>query len=348
MGLYDIVRFEGVGTDWLLYKYKQDEFNTKSKMVVSTGQIAILVHSGKIEKICEAGTFTLDTELLPFIKSLTKMVYSGKNPYPLEIYFINKRLKLDFFWGTASAIDLIDPVYGVKLRLRARGQFGVRITDYQYFYQTLVGTLIKNNYITFDILRDFFKGFINQKIKKILATQIISNKITYFDIGIHLDEIQETVQEEITRELEKYGLEVSSLSIENVDCPEEDLEHLSLILNKKAELNQLGESGYRTVRGYDVLESAAENNGSAATFMGMGIGMDMGRSASVGSIVPPMNDEKASSSSGFVCPNCGKKLPYGSKFCPECGTKIVTVCPKCGRNVEPGTRFCPECGEKLM
>ena len=313
-------------------------------MIVGTGQIAILVHNGKIEKICEAGSYTLDTELLPFIKGLTKLIYSGKNPYPMEIYFINKRLKLDFYWGTSSPIDLIDPVYGVKLRLRARGQFGVRLVDYQYFYQTLIGTLMKDNYILFDVLKDFFRGFVNQKIKKILATQIISKKITYFDIGLHLDEMQESIQKDIESELAKYGFEVSSLSIENVDCPEEDLQHLTNILNKKAALNQLGESGYRTVRGYDVLESAAENNGNAAAFMGVGIGMDMGRNASVGSIVPPISGN----GNAPACPSCGTKLSPGAKFCPECGTKIVNKCPNCSTEVAPGTKFCPECGTKLL
>lgn len=346
MDIYDVVKFDGVDTNWLLYKYKDTEFNTKSKLIVGTGQIAILVHNGKIEKICEAGSFTLNTELLPFIKGLTKSVYSGKNPYPLEIYFINKRLKLDFFWGTNSPIDLIDPVYGVKLRLRARGQFGVKIVDYQYFYQTLIGTLINNNYIMFSVIREFFRGFINQKIKKILATQIITNKITYFDIGLHLDEIQEAIENDIKHEVSKYGFDIVSLSIENIDCPEEDLSHLTSILNKKAELNQLGESGYRTVRGYDVLETAADKNGNASAFMGVGLGMDMGRSASVGSIVPPMNETKEEGT--IVCPSCKKNLPAGTKFCPECGTKMVTQCPNCSKKVTPGVKFCPECGHKLI
>lgn len=69
MGLYDIVRYEGNQQDWLIYKYKETEFNTKSKLIVSQGQVAILVHNGQIEKILEAGSYKLDTELLPFARS---------------------------------------------------------------------------------------------------------------------------------------------------------------------------------------------------------------------------------------------------------------------------------------
>ena len=126
MGLYDVVRFEGVNQDWLLYKFPSDEFNTKSKLIVSPAQIAILVHNGKIEKILESGTYTLNTELLPFIKGFTKGIFSGNNPYPMEVYFLNKRLKLDFFWGTSDPIEVLDPQYKIILRMRRSTRCQVR------------------------------------------------------------------------------------------------------------------------------------------------------------------------------------------------------------------------------
>lgn len=47
-----------------------------------------------------------------------------------------------------------------------------------------------------------------------------------------------------------------------------------------------------------------------------------------------------------VCPSCGKSVVKG-KFCPECGTKFITNCPNCGKEVSLGAKFCNECGEKL-
>ena len=345
MGIYDVVRFEGLNDDWLLYKFPGDTFNTKSKLIVSTGQIAILVHNGKLEKICESGTFTLDTELLPFLKGLTKAIHSGKNPYPLEIYFLNKRLKLDFLWGTNDPIDIIDPVYGIRIRLRARGQLGIRLTNYQYFLQTLIGSLMKNNYITFDTVRSFFRGLLNQKCKKILATELIKNKISYFEIAVHLDSIQETLQNAINEEFEKYGFELANMSIESIDVPNEDLDALNDILHKKAELNQLGDTNYRTVRGYDVLEAGAKGNGVAPAIVGVGIGGEIGRTAVGGGIIPPQGS--SDEDKGDVCPVCGAKISGNAKFCPECGTKILRECPKCGAKVSPRQKFCPECGQKL-
>ena len=341
MGIYNVIRFEGNSDDWLIYKFPSDEFNTGSKLIVSTAQIALLVHNGKLEKICESGSYQLDTELLPVIKGITKTIHGGENPFPLEIYFINKRLKLDFLWGTSDLIDVIDPEYGIKIGLRMRGQLGVRVFDYQYFHQTLIGTLMRNNYLTFGVINDFFRAFINQKCKKILANEIITKKITYFKIQIHLDEIQQTLFDEIKEGLKEYGFEVVNLAIENIDCPDEDLTRINEILHKKAELEQLGDSAYRTVRGYDVLESAAKGNGVTPAIVGVGLGSEIGKDTTSKGIIPPKSDLKC------VCPVCGGEIAEKAKFCPECGTKLLKQCPACKANVTSSQKFCPECGKKL-
>lgn len=50
MAFYDLIKFDGNGLNWLMYEHPVDEFNNNSKLVVSPGQVAIIVHSGKIEK----------------------------------------------------------------------------------------------------------------------------------------------------------------------------------------------------------------------------------------------------------------------------------------------------------
>ena len=73
--------------------------------------------------------------------------------------------------------------------------------------------------------------------------------------------------------------------------------------------------------------------------LGLGMGMRMAQAfGPTGNVAP----------STINCPSCGKAIPAGSKFCSDCGTRIVTNCPQCGKKVEPGTRFCPECGTKLI
>jgi RNA polymerase subunit RPABC4/transcription elongation factor Spt4 len=48
-----------------------------------------------------------------------------------------------------------------------------------------------------------------------------------------------------------------------------------------------------------------------------------------------------------ICPRCGKPAGEG-KFCGNCGANLqMTACYNCGTKSPTGTRFCPECGTRL-
>ena len=49
MAFYEVIRYQSDVTNWLLYKHPVDEFNNKSRLIVSPGQVAIIVHNGKID-----------------------------------------------------------------------------------------------------------------------------------------------------------------------------------------------------------------------------------------------------------------------------------------------------------
>jgi len=49
-----------------------------------------------------------------------------------------------------------------------------------------------------------------------------------------------------------------------------------------------------------------------------------------------------------TCPECGKPANQG-KFCSNCGASLSLIrCPQCGTKSPAGTRFCGECGMKLI
>lgn len=335
--IYDVIRFEPANPNWFIFKHPADEFNNKSKLIVSPGQVALLVHNGKVEKIVENGTIKLNTEYYPIIKGLIKAFHKGGNAYPLEVYFINKVLKLDFFWGTSSPIDLIDPKYKIAIKLRARGQFGIKLVNYQFFFENFIGTVMKGKLFTFELLNDKLRALLNQRFRESAVSYILANKVSYFEIAAHLDEISEAFTNELKPVIESYGLNITKVLIESINVPEADLKKLQEILYKKAEYEQLGDETYRLTRGYDVLEGAAKNQGTAGTIMGVGLGQNV--AGGMGSIIPERDPSKK------LCVNCNYELLKNAKFCPNCGAKVEKSC-LCGAKLAPKVKFCPECGRK--
>ena len=47
------------------------------------------------------------------------------------------------------------------------------------------------------------------------------------------------------------------------------------------------------------------------------------------------------------CAKCGHANPAGTKFCGECGVRLVSGCAACGAENPPGNRFCGSCGAPL-
>ena len=47
------------------------------------------------------------------------------------------------------------------------------------------------------------------------------------------------------------------------------------------------------------------------------------------------------------CAKCGHANPAGTRFCGECGARLVAGCAGCGAQNPPENKFCGECGAAL-
>lgn len=347
---YQVIENQGIGTqNWLIWKHPECEVNNNSKLIVRPGQVAIIVQSGQMIKLVEPGTSNIDSDWFPILKNKTKEFWN-KKPYPIEFYFVNTRLKLDFLWGTNSPIPLRDPKYGLLLYLRARGQFGLRITKYEYLYRTLNGSFDSSRTIYYEFIDRILRGWINQNIKKIISKFILEHKIPFDEIIASIDNINEDFKEALKSETQKLGMEVVNSSIEDISIPKEQQDELNKILKRKAEVDIMGDD-YAKVRGYDVYQDAANNSGSVGTFFGEGIGLGLNEGAS-----NLLSDSKINKSATptaaaallITCGTCGSKVSKDSKFCFECGSKIATnKCSSCNIDLSPNAKFCVNCGKKV-
>lgn len=347
MAFIDVVRFDGLkNRDWVIYKYPSEELKLGTQLIVQEGQVAIFVKSGVVADIFYAGTYTLKAANLPVLNSIVKLPFGGNTPFSAEVYFLNVTTRMDISWGTTDPIQLVDPKYYVRLRIRAFGQMGVRIFDPTVLFRDLIGGMQKSDIIKYDKIKEYYRGILVIKAKSAIADAIITNKISALEISTKLEELSERVKEQISPEFEKHGLVVSNFYIQSINFPDEDFEKINKILEDKAAFEIMGDNRYATKRSFDVYEGAATNeNGVAGVFAAGGLGF--GAAANLGGAVaqnvrPPFSQENMKS-----CPNCNKSIAASSNFCPECGYRYMAATCDCGQPLVADMRFCPKCGKKV-
>ncbi|SES66246.1 Membrane protease subunit, stomatin/prohibitin family, contains C-terminal Zn-ribbon domain [Pseudobutyrivibrio sp. C4] len=347
MAIIDVVRFDGLKSrDWLIYKYPSEELVLGTQLIVQEGQVALFVRGGVVADVFYPGTYTLATENLPILKSLVNLPFGDRTPFSAEVYFINTTVRLDINWGTTDPIQLIDPKYYVKLRIRAFGQMGLKVLDVTTLFKEVIGGMQKTDIVKFDKVKEYYRGILVIKAKSAIADSIINNGISALEISTKLEALSEKVKEQVSPEFEKYGFSVANFFIQSINFPDEDFEKINKILEDKAAFEIMGDGRYATKRSFDVYEGAANNqSGVAGAFAagGIGLGAAMGMGASMNQTVGnPIHKEDTKE-----CVSCHAKIPVGSKFCPECGFNNSEKVCECGNKLAPGTKFCPECGKKV-
>lgn len=347
MAIIDVVRFDGLKSrDWLIYKYPSEQLVLGTQLIVQEGQVALFVKGGTVADVFYPGTYTLSTNNLPILKKLVNLPFGGQTPFSAEVYFINTTVRLDINWGTIDPIQLIDPKYYVKLRVRAFGQMGLKVLDVTTLFKEVIGGMQKADIVKFDKIKEYYRGLLVIKVKSAVADAIITNGISALEISIKLEKLSESVKEQISPEFEKYGFSVANFYIQSINFPDEDFDKINKILEDKAAFEIMGDGRYATKRSFDVYEGAANNeSGVAGAFAagGIGLGAAMGMGASMNQTVGnPIHKEDTK-----ACVSCGKQIPLNSKFCPECGFNNSEIICECGNKLAPGTKFCSECGKKV-
>lgn len=355
MAIIDRIKFDGMqnGKEWLVYRYPGESFVAGTQLIVGEGQVAVFVKGGQALDYFTAGTHTLSASNIPLLQGVINLPFGGKTPFTAEIYFINKTSKLDVNWGTTDPIQLIDPKYSIKLRIRAFGQFGMKVDDYRVFLTELIGSMNPLEVVNYTKMLNYFKGVLVMKTKSLIAQAIIKNKVSALEISASIDEISKFCKEEISDEFNRFGLKVVNFYIQSINFPDEDFDEINKILRDKASFDIIGDQRYITKRSFDTMETAAGNeSGIAGSLVGAGVGLGVGFgvggamtgiASNLNTSVPQQPQNR--------CPKCGKENDEEVVFCGECGNRLMPAkikCPACGEEVADNTKFCTSCGNPMI
>lgn len=382
MAITSVLKYDGDNTTFV-WKHPTEDFNTGSELIVHESQEAIFVLNGELLDTFGPGRHLLETQNLPGIRSFMKLSTGGKSAFHAELYFINLTEQMAIKWGTDSQISYLDPVYDFPLSIGACGEMSMSVSNSAKLLVKVVGT---EKRLTQLQLTQFFRAFLMNRVKTILASEICNKGISIFEIDMHLSELSEVIKENLRDDFFDYGVNINSFLITTVVKPDEDRNYLkfkdiyfrktndvmeaelqqklSLIqeeTNAKATIIQAEATSkkrelegytYQQEQGFNVAKEVAKNEAVGQfSNVGVGLGMITGMGGEIGKAVGGAAGQaiqNSVTSAKKFCDNCGHELTPDALFCENCGTKVAVekVCKTCGYTFTNDAKFCPKCGTR--
>lgn len=268
--LIDIVEWSQPGPDEMVHRFNRhlNEIKNGAKLIVRPGQAAIFVDGGRLADVFAPGTHTLSTKSLPILSTLQGWKYGFQSPFKAEVYFVATRQFTDLKWGTMNPVMLRDKEFG-PIRLRAFGTFAIRCAEPTKLIEQVAGPSA-----------GFSVEGIHEQLRNIIVSRFADllgeSGIPALDMASQYDELGNFLKGRIAPDLAGYGLELTTLLVENVSLPPE----VEKALDKRSSMGIVGDlNAYTKFQAAEALGStgAAGAGGPMAQGVGLGAGIAMGR-----------------------------------------------------------------------
>ena len=258
------------------------------------------------------------------------------------LWFVNMYDLQPIGWGTPSPILVRDPESQIPVELKSYGNFIPRIVDLEAFILEFMPS--HPDMITADVFQKRFRqaaiGIINSAVSQV----VYNNKIAVIDIEKHTYDIALELSKILSNHFSKYGISVEEFNIEALKVNQDSQGYKDIFEYHQRVLTSKGKRAGRDIEGYtyqeerqfDVLEEAAQNEGSAGNLMGagMGISMGLGLGAQFGNLMGSMGNT----------PSPDKQLNQNQSVSNE-EIGLAKFCSQCGTAFSDGAKFCSNCGQ---
>jgi membrane protease subunit (stomatin/prohibitin family) len=324
----EVIEWMGAEGDEMIHRIPEEgsgETKFGSWVVVRDSQAAVFFYKGKGMDVLGPGRHRLMTSNIPILTKILSLPYGFKSPFRVEVYYVNQKQFVGLKWGTQDPVAFRDAELGL-VRLRAFGNYGVRIAQPLLFINTLSGTMAK--YST-PMIQEYLRNLIVARLNDFLG----ENLDTIFNLPKRYDEMGVALRQKLSADFEKYGLELSDFLITSITPPEE----VQKRIDERGEMEAVGPlDRFMKFKMAKAMGDAALNPAPGGAAGGMGFGM--------GLAFPGMLHGTQVS-----CPDCHNPVPDTGRFCPHCGHQMVVIskCPRCAKNLPASAKFCSSCGQNL-
>lgn len=271
-----VLQWENPKQYQLFYKFvdKGDELKNASKLILQPGQGCIFTYEGKIEGVFEEeGLYDLETANKPFLTTLKKFMTAFESEHKTGIWFYRKAEMLNVRWGTRIPITYNDPVYSFPVKLRAYGNYSLKITNAKDFFITVMGGQL-------DYFVDELQEVLLSRITQPISSYLANAKFSYAEIDSHIEKIASEAQIKTTPIFENLGFALTDFRIEGTSFDPETNKRIGEISDVQADVNAANIAGvdFSELQKLKAMRDAAKNEGMAGASIGMFAGMEMGKS----------------------------------------------------------------------
>lgn len=288
-GLIDNV-FINLEKGCLLQRYPYDNLSTSAKVTVQEGQQMVFMSEGMYSDTFLPGSHTLSTNNVPFLEKIFNIPFGGKSAFKTSLYCVStKRQRFageDAGWGAGLTIrDFTLGDEGVTIKVGAYGSYEFRIVNAIAFIKEYSGT---EHEIWLDDFAEEFRSAVTQRVTPAISKFFSQRRACITDISNYLFEVADFAKNEINEYFEEYGIELTKFDVEAINPIESDPNYQRIIeaqtsagtmdLESRALARKRQREGYsyQQERQFDVMQTAAGNEGSAGQIMGAGMGLGMG------------------------------------------------------------------------
>ncbi|MDH7501032.1 MAG: SPFH domain-containing protein, partial [candidate division NC10 bacterium] len=189
------------------------EIKMGAQLIVRENQAAVFFRDGKGLDVLGPGRHTLTTLNLPLLTKVLSLPWGFTSPFRAEVYFTNLKVFSTLKWGTRDPVAFKDKELGV-VRLRAHGNYTMRINQPLLFINTLVGT--KGIYATADI-EGYLRDVIVSRLNDLLGETLES----IYELPQNYDELGIATKARLADDFRRYGMELIDFFINAVTPPED-------------------------------------------------------------------------------------------------------------------------------
>ena len=280
-GLIDVIQYNG-NLDDLIWKFPYNNISIGAQLVVNKSQEAVFVKGGAVCDVFGEGTHTLSAKNLPLLDKIVNLPFGGNTPFTAEVWFVNKVVRRGLKFGTPTPIRVIDPRYAeaeMAIPVRAHGDYSIRVEDGLLLLNEFVGT---QHLFTTEDFNEKFSTMVVQDLNKFIKQYSREENISPLDFPEYAPEIANYVKRNLRERFAAYGIGIEDFQFAHLAPNEDDPVVKELYNNrieaiKERERRNLQGFSYQQERQFDILETAAGNEGGAGSaVMGAGIGVGMG------------------------------------------------------------------------